>query len=394
MNASAGFGRTLASLIGVQICLNGCMAGLRMGAPLLSLEEGYGPASVGMLLSLFAVVQLILAIPAGRFADRHTLRLPIVLCMTAMAGGTALAAIWPTYPVLCVAALLCGGANGAAVITLQRHAGRLADGPVRLKQVFSWLAIAPSFANFLGPFLAGLVIDHAGFRASFAVMALMALGAWLLVRQASDPPHEIEKTQERRGSSWDLLLDSRMRVLLLVNWLISSCWDVHTFVLPVLGHERGLSASVIGSILGAFAIAATLIRTVMPLVAARIREWAVIAGAMTATALLFAVYPLLHAPLAMGLCSVLLGFALGSVQPMILSTLHQITPTHRHGEALGLRMMTINGSSVIMPTLFGTLGTLIGISGVFWIVGSAVGIGSHTAWRLRKALGTEPVEKS
>ena len=24
------------------------------------------------------------------------------------------------------------------------------DGPVRLKQVFSWLAIAPSFANFLG----------------------------------------------------------------------------------------------------------------------------------------------------------------------------------------------------------------------------------------------------
>ena len=28
------------------------------------------------------------------------------------------------------------------------------------------------------------------------------------------------------------------------------------------------------------------------------------------------------------------------------------------------------------------------------IVGSAVGIGSHTAWRLRKALGTEPVEKS
>ena len=122
--------------------------------------------------------------------------------------------------------------------------------------------------------------------------------------------------------------------------------------------------------------------------------WAVIAGAMTATALLFAVYPLLHAPLAMGLCSVLLGFALGSVQPMILSTLHQITPTHRHGEALGLRMMTINGSSVIMPTLFGTLGTLIGISGVFWIVGSAVGIGSHTAWRLRKALGTEPMEES
>ena len=50
------------------------------------------------------------------------------------------------------------------------------------------------------------------------------------------------------------------RRLLFVNWLQSSCWDVHTFVLPILGHERGLSASVIGSILGAFAIAAAVIR--------------------------------------------------------------------------------------------------------------------------------------
>jgi hypothetical protein len=38
---------------------------------------------------------------------------------------------------------------------------------------------------------------------------------------------------------------------LLLNWALSSCWDVHTFVVPILGHERGLPASVIGSILGA-----------------------------------------------------------------------------------------------------------------------------------------------
>ena len=384
MSANNGFGRTLASLIGVQVCLNGCMAGLRMGAPLLSLEQGYGPASVGMLLSLFAVVQLVLAIPAGRFADRHTLRLPIVLCTTAMAGGAALAASWPAFPALCVAALLCGGANGAAVITLQRHAGRLADGPVRLKQVFSWLAIAPSFANFVGPFLAGLVIDHYGFQASFAVMAVMALGAWLLVRHASDPPQETEQTPSRRGSSWDLLIDHRMRLLLLVNWLISSCWDVHTFVLPILGHERGLSASVIGSILGAFAIAATVIRLIMPSVAAFLREWAVLAGAMIATALIYAAYPLMQSAWGMAACSILLGFALGSVQPMVMSMLHQITPVHRQGEALGLRLISINVSSILTPLVFGTVGAAIGVASVFWAVGGAVGLGSRAAWHLRR----------
>ena len=174
------------------------------------------------------------------------------------------------------------------------------------------------------------------------------------------------------------------RRLLLVNWFLSSCWDVHTFVLPVLGYERGLSASVIGSILGAFAVAAALIRVVLPLLAAYLREWATIASAMAATAVLFGIYPLLHAPLAMGLCSVLLGFALGSVQPMIMSMLHQITPEHRHGEAVAMRVMAINASSVAMPMLFGLAGAVIGISGVFWITGAMVAGGTRLAFGLGK----------
>jgi sugar phosphate permease len=157
---------------------------------------------------------------------------------------------------------------------------------------------------------------------------------------------------------------------------------VHTFLVPVLGHERGLSASAIGAILGGFALAATAIRLLMPWLAMHLRESVVIASAMVATALLFAVYPLAHAAWAMGLLSILLGVALGSVQPMIMSTLHQITPRHRHGEALGLRALAINGSSVVMPLLFGSAGVVVGAAGVFWAVGAVVGAGSRLALRL------------
>ncbi len=131
------------------------------------------------------------------------------------------------------------------------------------------------------------------------------------------------------------------------------------------------------------AIAAAVIRVLMPLVADRLRESTVVTGAMVATALLFAVYPLLPTAVALGACSVLLGFALGSVQPMIMSMLHQLTPAHRHGEALGLRLMAINGSSVVMPLLFGTASALVGLSGLFWAVGATVGLGARVAWRLR-----------
>ncbi|HET7837766.1 MAG TPA: MFS transporter, partial [Variovorax sp.] len=138
----------LLRLILAQVCLHAAMTGTRLAAPLLALRDGYSPAAVGMLLALFALTQVFLALPAGRFADRHGLRLPLTIAVVAATTGAALAGAFPVFPVLCVAALLTGGATGIAVIALQRHVGRAATNPTQLKQVFSWLAIAPAAANF------------------------------------------------------------------------------------------------------------------------------------------------------------------------------------------------------------------------------------------------------
>ena len=43
------------------------MAGTRLAAPLLALREGYSAAAVGVLLALFALTQVFLALPAGRY---------------------------------------------------------------------------------------------------------------------------------------------------------------------------------------------------------------------------------------------------------------------------------------------------------------------------------------
>ena len=334
-------------------------------------------------MSLYALTQVFLSLPAGRFADRHGLKKPVAIAVTASALGAGLAVAFPVFPVLCLAALLTGGGTGIAVIALQRHVGRAAAGPHQLKQAFSWLAIGPAFSNFLGPFAAGLVIDHAGFRAAFALMAVFPLVCWLWIRQAHELPQPASHRNRPRGRSWDLWRDPMFRRLMLVNWFLSSAWDVHTFVVPVLGHERGLSASVIGTILGVFAAAAAAIRVVLPALAARVREWVLIVAAMVATTAIYAVYPFMHVALTMGLCSMLLGFALGMVQPMVMSMLHQITPEHRHGEAVGMRMLVINASSVAMPILFGTAGAIVGVSAVFWTVAATVGCGVRVALRLR-----------
>ncbi len=374
---------TLLRLIGAQVCVHAGMTGFRMAAPLMALREGHSAVAVGVLLALFALAQVFLALPAGRFAERHGLFKPFALASATATAGGLMAVAWPHFGVLCATALCSGAAVCVAMIALQRHAGHLAGNAAELRQVFSWVAIGPSVSNFLGPFLAGLAIDASGFRFAYLLLALLPSMAWWWVRRIPEIPREGPAAAGGHGSAWNLLRDRSFRHLMLVNWLLSSCWDVHTFLVPVLGHERGYAATVIGSILGAFAVAATVIRLALPILAARLREASVIAGAMVCTALLFALYPLFTAAWAMGLLSVLLGLALGSVQPMVMSTLHQITPKSRHGEALALRSMAINGSSVLMPLLFGSAGLLIGAGGVFWVVGALVGSGSVLAWRLR-----------
>ena len=206
----------LIRLIVVQVFIHGCMTGMRLAAPLLALREGQSALAVGVLMALFALTQVFLSIPAGKFADRNTLRRPVAISITCATLGTAAAAFWPTFPMLCLSALLSGGAAGGALIALQRHVGRMATNQTELKQVFSWLSIGPSISNFIGPFSAGLMIDHVGFRAAFALMAALPVISWLLVRGALELKLPEQADDRKTRGSWDLLAEPKLRRLLRV----------------------------------------------------------------------------------------------------------------------------------------------------------------------------------
>ncbi|MEF7617382.1 MFS transporter [Aquincola sp. MAHUQ-54] len=382
--------RLLAALIAGQIGLHSAMAGIRLAAPLQVLHEGQSVAGVGALMALFALAPVLLALQAGRMADRRGYHPPmhIAVAMTALGALLAVASTWldagPRFAVLCVAAVLGGGGANIGLITIQRTAGRSARSTVERMRVFSWLGLAPALSNVVGATSAGLLIDAVGFRGAYVFLLLLPLAAGLCARyvprEVPEPPAAVPG---RRRTAWDLLATPGMRSLLVVNWLMSACWDVHSFAVPVLGHERGFSASVIGLILGVFPLAVTGVRLLIPLLAARLQAAQVLRGAMLCTALMFAVYPLVSSPWLMGGCAVLLGLALGSVQPMIMSTLHHLTPHDRHGEAIALRSMTINAASTLMPLLFGAAGAAMGVAPVFWVMGAAVAAGSQITRRLR-----------
>jgi MFS family permease len=378
----------LIALIAGQLGLHAAMAGLRMASPLMALRDGRSEWTVGVLMALFAVAPVLLALHAGRMADRHGYHRPVraAVGVTLIGMGVAMFATWTSgwlqFALLCVAATFTGAGTNLGLIAIQRTAGHWATDSVQRMRIFSWLGLAPSLSNVVGPVLAGFVIDAANFRTAFAVMLCLPLVSWFYARRvprSTLAPHD----PERQGTAWDLLSMPGLKRLMLVNLLLSACWDVHTFAVPVLGHERGFNASTIGLVLGSFTLAVTAVRLVIPALAHRMREVTVLRAAMVGTGLVFAAYPFATSPWVMALLAMALGVALGSVQPMIMSGLHHLTPPERHGEAIALRSIVINLSSSVLPLVFGVAGAAVGIASLFWSVGAATAAGSWPARQLR-----------
>ncbi len=290
--------RDLPRLIAAQISIHAGMTGLRMATPLLALSQGHSPAAVGVLLALFALTQVFFGLARWQLCRSPWAAPPGGLECGRGHGGHRLGRAVADFSGVVPGRLVYRRGSGHGLDCLAAPCGRSAHDQVQLRKVFSWLALGPAISDFLGPFAAGLLIDHAGgqagselgFRAAFLLLALLPLAAWFFLRSVKDLP-PVATPAGPAPAAWDLLQDQSFRRLLLMNWALSSCWDVHTFVVPILGHERGLSASVIGSILGGFAIAAMVVRLVLPLLAKHLREWLVVWCAMLGARLLIYAVP-------------------------------------------------------------------------------------------------------
>jgi MFS family permease len=288
--------RLLVALVVGQLGLHSAMAGLRMSAPLLALREGRSAWSVGVLMALFALAPVLLALRAGRMADKHGYHRPVRVAVGLSLLGGAIAMLstwahgWLQFGLLCAAAVLAGAGTNLGLIAILRTAGHWATDSVQRMRVFSWLGLAPSMANAIGPVLAGLMIDVEGFQLAFAVLLVLPLFSWYFARRVPAWKPDLPPGHGS-GTAWDLLSLPGLKRLMGVNLVLSACWDVHTFAVPVLGHERGFNASTIGFVLGAFTLSVTAVRMLIPVLAHHVREVTVLRAAMLGTGVVFAAYP-------------------------------------------------------------------------------------------------------
>jgi len=357
-------------------------AGCRVILALTAIHFEASPFTIGVILSLLAIVPMIFAVSWGRFVDRVGVHGPMLTGITAILAAMVLGWAVPRLETLFIVSTVSGSGFILYHIAVTQAAAAIGTPEQRVRN-FSLLALAFSAASTLGPMLAGFAVDGIGHHAAFLALASGVLvNVIVLARKRfarPRPPASAPEAGKRRFA--DLLRMPGLLPVFIVAGSLSIAWDLFTFVMPIYGTRIGLSASVIGLILGAFGAAVFVMRLILPLLAQRMREWTALIAAMILTGAVLLVFPLVEGvPLLMTL-AFLLGLGLGGTQPLVLALLYERAPPGRAAEVVGVRTLLLNFAQASVPLAFGALGAVLGMLPVFWAMGAGLLAAAYTVTR-------------
>ncbi|MCW5576846.1 MAG: MFS transporter, partial [Burkholderiales bacterium] len=348
------------------LAMQGGHMGSRVVASLLALSLGAGPMLIGILIAAYSIFQLGFALVVGRISDRYGSRRPMLGGSIAFAAGLMIPAMFPTLPALFVSAPLVGTGFVFFNVAVQNLAGTLGSAAERTRN-FSTLSLGYSSGHMIGPVIAGLMIDRYGFGPAYIAFAVLTLVPILtLALSTTLGAHGARGKPPAGSSAFDLLRLPPLRRTIIVSGLVTTGWDLYVFYVPIYGHSIGLSASTIGSILGAFAAASFIVRIALPALTRRFSVETVLAVAMCIAAALFLPFAFIEFVPALLALSFGIGLMLGVSQPLTLNLTYNRSPAGRSGEVTGLRLTINNVTHIAVPLAAGSVGALLGIAPVFW----------------------------
>lgn len=348
-------------------------AAARVTMSLFALKLGATPFTVGVIISLIALVPMIYSARWGRRIDRIGVYRPMLVGAGLIFAGVLLGFLLPRIEALFVVSVLAGSGFMLYHVCVNQAAAQAGGAQERTRN-FSVLALAFSTSGFVGPVMAGFAIDHIGHRNTFLLCSLLMVMALVLIRRwrrALTRLHKPAVHAEEKHIADLLRIPALFRVF-VVSGLLSMCWDLYSFVMPIHGSNIGLSASTIGLILGSFGCANFMFRLVLPWIVHRFDERRILITGMLVTGITLALLPLVHSvPLLMAV-SFIMGFGLGGTQPIIMAMLYEKAPPGRGGEAVGMRTQLLNITQAVIPLIFGALGAALGMTPVFFAMAAAI----------------------
>ncbi len=332
---------------------------------LYALNRGAQPFAVGVLAALYSVFPMLLSWQVGKLADRFGSRWPLMFGAACGAFGMLVPYYMPGLPALYIASAMYGLMHAFSNVCLQNLAGVLSN-PQNRSRNFSNFSLVTSVSSFLGPVIAGFSIDYSGYAFACLNLALLPLVPAIMLTIWGGALPKGSRTSRHAGNVKDLLAESGLWRVMVTSCLISTGIDLFQFYIPIYGHGIGLSASGIGVVLAMYAVASFIVRMVIPSLIARFTEEKVLAYAFYCGAVSLLLVPFFKSTAVLMLVSFVFGLGMGSGQPITLMQAFSNSAEGRSGEAMGLRVTVNQLTRVVVPVVFGSIGSVFGLFPVFW----------------------------
>lgn len=355
------------------------MKGSRILMTLYAVDLGAGPFETGILFALYGLFPFMLAIAAGRLADRFDNRLLIYWGLGSYTVSLAIPYFFPSMTTLYLVAPLWGFTSMLWVVATQNLVGVLSTAETRTRN-FSYYSLGESTGSVIGPIAVGLSIDTLSHLPTFLLIAVIPALCGLTVAFKRDlfPSTAVAGTAAQAPRNMkDLLALPAMRNALLSNAAVMTGLDLFNLYMPIYGHSLDFSATTIGLIMGAFGAAAFVTRLFIPPITKRYGERAMLAGAFIISGAAFMAFPLTTSAPLLAASAFVLGLGLGCGQPLSMILSFNAGPPGRSAEAISMRLAVSYGAHVFVPPAFGIVGATVGgVATIFWTCAAIMGCGS------------------
>ncbi len=368
-------------LVLMSVCLMFSQVALSSVRPMTSyrlLALGESPSVIGWISALYAIAPLALALPAGRVASRGFAAWLAVIGSVLFTIGCVGLAFGETVAQLAAVSVLLGAGNLGQMIgyqTLIAAESQEAD----YDRDFGWYTAGASLGQLVGPLLGAMIFEHFGQGLRGTTAANLASGvaggiglllSMLLLGAAGQRILRRQASSKRHARVHEALRNPGAAASMYVSLIIVSTVDLLSVYLPVLGAQRGWSASFVGLLLAIRAAFSLLARLILGVLVARASRRAILSFTVMVTAVLCAIMPAVNHHAALVVVMAVLGLGMGVSQPVSLAWTVATVPPQARSTAIALRLMGNRLGQVVLPAATSVFVVIGGAASPFWLLGA------------------------
>lgn len=361
---------------------------LTVMVPLYATALGLGAESIGLLVALPGVFPVLLAFNAGRWVDLVGPPRMLFVSMSLMAAAPLSLLALSGVLALVVSRLMVGFVQIFVNLASQSLIADLDNGRSHASNFAAYSTLL-ALGRMVGPVSMGFLIDHYGFRASFwAVLVVLIAGAGvsnLVMRSAAGSNAEAggpAGVVGARASLRGVLDNVGFQMGVLASAGIFLALMMREAFLPVMLEERGMSATLIGTLVSIGSLTAVLIRPLLPVVNRLLRGTSrSLVVSMACVAVGIGLLSVAHNVTFLAALAVVTGLGTGLGLPLsLVAVTTHVTPEQR-ATALSLRISSNYLVEIVAPILGGLLVAAttyafgFGVAGALLLLLTVVGLG-------------------